>query len=296
LAVPIAAATGFTSRVANIGLVKNNGVELGLRAAPIKTASGFTWELYGTYTRNRNQVSQLDVDQIVIGGFSGMSIVAANGRPYGNFYGRDNLRDDQGRVIVSRTTGIPELTPTAVYLGTYNPDFQASLGTNLTYRGWSLGVLFDTKQGGKFYSRTKDIMDFVGTSANTVQGDRAGYVFPNSVYVDAGGKIVENTTVKFNPQDYFPNEVDGVNVLDASFIKLREANLTYALPKALLTRTPFGSASVSLFGSNLWIKTASENQYADPEINSAGAGNTQGFDFTAQPSVRNYGINLKVTF
>jgi hypothetical protein len=51
-----------------------------------------------------------------------------------------------------------------------------------------------------------------------------------------------------------------------------------------------------LFGNNLWIRTAKENRYADPEINSAGAGNLQGFDFTAQPSVRNYGVNLRVTF
>ncbi|GEO11651.1 SusC/RagA family TonB-linked outer membrane protein [Segetibacter aerophilus] len=296
LAVPIPSSTGFTSRISNIGLVKNNGIELGVRGTPVKTASGFTWELYGTYTRNRNEVSNLDVEQIVIGGFSGMSIVAANGRPYGNFYGRDLLRDDLGRVIVSRTTGIPQLTPTAIYLGTYNPDYQASLGTNLSYKGLSLGVLFDTRQGGKFYSRTKDILDFVGAAAETADGDRAGYVFPNSVYTDASGKIVENTDVKFTPEDYYPNIIDGQHVLDASYIKLRELNLTYALPRATLARTPFGSASISLYGNNLWIKTAKENRYADPEINSAGATNTQGFDFTAQPSVRNYGINLKVTF
>ncbi len=295
LSIPIAASSGFTSRVTNAGMVKNRGVELALRGMPVKTRD-LSWELYGTYTQNRNEVSGLDVDQIVLGGFSGMSIVAANGRPYGNFYARDLRRDEQGRVIVSATTGQPLLTPTAVYLGTYNPDFQASLGTNLTFKGFSLGLLFDTKQGGKFYSRTKDIMAFVGTSAETAEGDRAGYVFPNSVYMDASGKYVENTNVKFNPQTYYTNIVDGQNVLDASYIKLREANLTYALPKAMLERTPFGSASISLFGNNLWIKTAKENRYADPEINSAGAGNTQGFDYTAQPSVRNYGVNLRLTF
>ena len=296
LAIPVAASTGFTARVSNAGLVKNTGIELSLRGTPVKTQYGLTWELYGTFTRNRNEVSELDVDQIVLGGFSGMSIVAANGRPYGNFYGRANQRDDQGRTIVSGTTGVPAPTATAVYLGTYNPNYQASLGTNLTYNGWSLGVLFDTKQGGKFYSRTKDITDFVGTAAETAEFDRAGYVFPNSVYVDASGKTVENTTVKMNPQDYFPSLADGENVLDATYIKLREANLTYSIPRSALARTPFGSASISLFGNNLWIKTAKENRYVDPEINSAGAGNTQGFDFTAQPSVRNYGVNLRVTF
>jgi hypothetical protein len=298
LSIPIPSSTGYTSRVTNIGLVKNNGVELGLRGTPVKTASGFTWELYGTYTRNRNEVSELDVDQVVIGGFSGMSIVAANGRPYGNFYAVDVQRDDQGRVIVSRTSGEPLLTPTAVYLGTYNPDYQASLGTNLTFRSLSLGVLFDTKQGGKFFSRTKDIMAFVGSSAETAEFPReGGWVFPNSVYIDAAGKVVENTTVKMDPEHYFPSTLpNGQNVVDASYIKLRELNLTYTFSRTLLNRTPFGSASISLFGNNLWIKTAKENKYVDPEINSAGAGNTQGFDFTAQPSVKNYGVNLRITF
>ncbi|MDB5193970.1 MAG: TonB-dependent receptor plug [Segetibacter sp.] len=296
LGIPIPASTGFTSRVVNAGLVKNQGVELGLRGTPIKTASGFTMELYGTYTRNRNEVSGLDVDQIVLGGFSGMSIVAANGKPYGNFYAQDLRRDEQGRVIINAANGLPLLTPSAVYLGTYNPDFQASLGTNISYKGWSAGLLFDTKQGGKFYSRTKDILAFVGASSETAEGDREGYVFPNSVYMDGSGKYVENTSITFFPQDYFPNRVEGQNIVDASYIKLREANLTYTLPKSMLTRTPFGSAALSLYGNNLWIKTAKENRYADPEINSAGAGNTQGFDFTAQPSVRNYGVNLRVTF
>jgi hypothetical protein len=297
LAVPIATSTGFASRVSNIGLVKNNGVELGMRGTPVKTASGFTWELFCTYTRNRNMVSDLDVDQVSLGGLGGMTVVAANGRPYGNFYTIDNQKDEQGRTIVNSTTGIPLLTPTAVYLGTYNPDYQASLGTNLTYKGLSFSMMFDTRQGGKFYSRTKDILGFVGTSAETAEGDRAGDVFPNSVYADGSGKYVENTTVTFDPQNYYSNIIpEGQHIIDASYIKLREVNLTYALPKSLLEKTPFGNASISLFGNNLWIKTAKENRYVDPEINSAGAGNLQGFDFTAQPSVRNYGVNLRVNF
>lgn len=298
LIAPIATSTGYGTRITNGGLVKNNGVELAVRGTPIKTRSGFTWELYGTYTRNRNSVSELDVDQISLGGLGSMTVVAANGLPYGTFYTTDNQRDDQGRTIVSSTTGQPLVTPTAVYLGSYNPDYQASLGTNLSFKGFSLGILFDTKQGGKFYSRTKDILDFVGTAAETAEFDRAGGdVFPNSVYLDPTGKYVVNTSVKFDPQTYFSNIVpSGQHILDGSYIKLREANLTYTFSKEVMAKTPFGSASLGLFGNNLWIKTAKENRYVDPEVNSAGSGNLQGFDFTAQPSVRNYGVNLKLTF
>jgi hypothetical protein len=177
----------------------------------------------------------------------------------------------------------------------------ASFGSNLTYKNFSFSFLFDTKQGGVFYSHTKRTMAFVGTSAETVSYNRDGDIFKNSVYLD-GGKYVENTQYKFSPQSYYANNVGsgttyaGQNILDASYIKLREVNISYRFGKDVLRKTPFGEATVSVFGNNLWIKTASENKYVDPEVNSAGASNAQGFDYTAQPSVRNYGVNLKFTF
>lgn len=298
LKVPVAPSSGFTTNVFNTGSVENKGVELALRGTPIRTASGFSLELYGTYTHNENKVLAIGggVNQVVIGGVSGMSIVAAKGLPYGTFYAQDIRRDEQGRVIVSRTNGRPLLTSGAVYLGSYNPKYQASWGANAGYKGFSFSLLFDTKQGNKFYSRTKDILDFTGAAYETAVGGREPSVWENSVVDDGTGKLVPNTTIKYNKQSYFPSIVDGQNVVDASYIRLREASLSYRLPKQLLNRSPFGDVTVGLFGNNLALWTAKENKYADPEVNSGGATNEQGFDFTAQPSLRNFGFNVRVTF
>ncbi|MCK7558923.1 TonB-dependent receptor [Chitinophaga sedimenti] len=298
IAVPIAASSGYASKVINAGEVENKGVELTLRGTPIKTAD-WTWEVYGTYTHNRNKVISLidGVDQLVIGGFGGMSIVAAVGKPYGTFYTTDLRKDAEGRVVINPDNGLPYLSEQAQYLGSYNPKWQGSLGTNVTYKSFSFNVLFDTKQGGKFYSRTKDIMDFVGTAKETAVGNREEQIFPNSVYPDNDGKSVVNTEYLYYPQTYFSSQIPaGQHVLDASYIKLREVSLTYRIPKQVLNRTFLGDASVGVFGNNLWLKTASNNKYADPEINSGGATNEQGLDFTAQPSLRNFGFNLRVTF
>ncbi len=297
---PIAPSTGFTAEILNTGVVENKGVELGLRVTPVRTASGFTWELYGTYTKNKNEVVSLlpGVENLIIGGVGGMSIVAAVGKPYGTFYSQDILRDDQGRTVINQETGLPVTTDQPVYLGSYNPKWMASWGTNLSYKGLSLNVLFDTKQGGQFYSRTSDIMTFVGTTPRTTEGGRDPRVEPNTVFWD-GTKYVPNTTVETYWEDFWTNQQvvpNAVHVLDASYVKLREVSLLYKLPKTLLGRTPFGDASIGFFGNNLWIKTPKENMFADPEVNSGGAGNEQGFDFTAQPSLRNFGFNLKVSF
>jgi TonB-linked SusC/RagA family outer membrane protein len=296
LSIPIPTSTGFGFRVVNAGEVRNRGIELSLRGTPIKTKK-FSLELFGTYTKNNSLVVSLlpGINQVTIGGYSGMSIVAAVGRPYGEFYAVDNLRDAQGRTIVDQQTGLPQQTGTAQYLGSYNPKYQASLGTNIKYGNFSLSALFDTKHGGVFYSRTRDITGFNGTSAES-GGPRIGVIFPNSVYLDAQNNSVVNTTSTYNKQDYYSDLVAGQHIVDASFIKLRSLSISYRFAKGSLGKTPFGALNVGVFGNNLFIWTPSGNQFADPEVNSAGAGNAQGFDYTAQPSVRNYGINISASF
>jgi len=299
LPVPIAPGTGYSSKVLNTGEVENRGIELGVRGTPIRTASGFTLELYGTYTKNKNEVIDIagGVDQVTVGGISALTIVAAKGQPYGTFFGQTIKRDPQGRVVVSAADGMPELTDRAQYLGSYLPKWQASWGANMSYKGFSFGILFDTKQGNKFYSRTKDLMDFVGTAPETAEGGRDPRVWANSVIETEPGKFTENTSLTYDPNDWFTSKIpSGLHVIDGSYIRLRELSLSYRIPKYLLNRTPFGDASIGIFGNNLALWTAKENVYADPEVNSGGATNEQGFDFTAQPSLRNYGVNLRVSF
>lgn len=297
LAVPIPNSTGYGFSVINAGEVQNKGLELALKGTIVRSTD-LNVELFGTYYRNRNKVVDLapGVEQIVLGGVGGMSIVAAKGRPYGEFYAVTNQTDAQGRTIVDQESGLPVATTTAQYLGSYNPKYQASFGTSITIKQHvNVNVLFDVKQGNKLYSRTKDILGFVGVSEET-GGQRYGLPFPNSVYLDENGNSIVNNDVFYNKQDYFSDLNPGVNVIDGSFVKMRSAGVSYTFNKGQLKSLPFSALSVGLFGNNLFIWTAKENKYVDPEVNSGGATNEQGFDYTAQPSVRNYGFNVKVTF
>ncbi|NJN33008.1 MAG: TonB-dependent receptor [Saprospiraceae bacterium] len=97
-AVPISDATGYSSVTLNAGKLVNEGIELTLRGYPIKNKN-VTWELFGTYNKFTNTVEYIDKDkdpkedQIVLGGFGGMSVVAAAGRSYGTFYTTDFRKD-----------------------------------------------------------------------------------------------------------------------------------------------------------------------------------------------------------
>lgn len=300
IAVPTAPSSGYTSRFINAGEIENRGIEVGLRLSPIKK-KGMRWDLFGTYTRNRNEVISLTggVDQIVLGGFSGMSIVAAVGKPFGTFYSVDLKRDSLGRQIIDTVTGNPLSTAAPVYLGSYQPKFIASWGSTFSYKGFTLSVLFDTRQGGYMFSRTKDILEFVGVTPSTTLNGREPFVWDNSVYQDANGNYVPNTTYKTDVYTYYTSanvKPSSQDLIKSGYVKLRELSLGYKLPTKWFNNTFIGSGNVSIFGNNLFLWANEGNDYVDPEVNSGGAGNEQGFDFSARPSLRNYGFKLGLTF
>jgi outer membrane receptor protein involved in Fe transport len=142
----VAPASGYLFSTVNAGVIQNKGAEVTVRGTPIRTRD-FSMELFATYTKNVNKVLSLpNGAQIVIGGYEGMAIVAQPGLPYGEFYTTVN-QTEKGHTVVG-TDGLPVTTPNAVYLGSYDPNYMASLGGTLTYKSWTLGFLFDTKQGG----------------------------------------------------------------------------------------------------------------------------------------------------
>jgi hypothetical protein len=257
--------------------------------------------LFGTYTRNKNEVLALTggVDQIVLGGFSGMSIVAAVGKPFGTFYAVDLKRDSLGRQIIDTVSGNPLSTAAPVYLGSYQPKFIASWGSSFSYKGFTLSVLFDTRQGGYMYSRTKDILEFVGVTPSTTLNGREPFVWDNSVYQDASGNYVPNTTYKTDVYTYYTSanvKPASQDLIKSGYVKLRELSLGYKLPTKWFNNTFIGSGNLSIFGNNLFLWANEGNDYVDPEVNSGGASNEQGFDFSARPSLRNYGFKLGLTF
>lgn len=299
---PVAPSSGYTAQVINAGTMENKGFELEASIIPVHTSFGLKWEVYGTFTKNTNEVTALPdgVDQIVLGGFSDMSIVARKGEPYGSFYAVSNQRDPQGRVVVDSVSGQPLLDDQPRIFGSYQPDWMGSIGTTLSWKGLKFNILFDTRQGGMVYSRTMDTQEFVGTSPNTLNNDREDFIVPNSVIQTESGDYVENTSVLAHHQDYwtvYNNQDHAAHLLPASFTKLRELSLTYTFPSKWLKKTKFiAGAEIKVFGSNLALWVPDENTFIDPETSSYGAGNAQGFEFGTTPSLRNFGFGFNLDF
>ena len=300
--VPISAASGSTALVRNVGEVQNKGLELLVSGTPVKVG-GFTWDLAVNYTKNVSKVLSIfeGTDEIVVPGSpGGASLVVRVGQPYGVFKASDIRTTTDGRVVVSPSTGLPLSTLEPQLLGTIAPDYTAGLSSTFGFKGATLTVVFDTKQGGKMFSRTRDIQRFVGTSPETLYNDRQPFIVPNSVNENGnnadGTPIYVTNTHAVNPVDYWGQLPDGTNIIDASYTKLREVALGYSLPSKFLEKTPFGGLSIGITGRNLFLWRAKENTYVDPEASNLGNGNLQGYDFSGSPSLRSYGANLRVTF
>jgi hypothetical protein len=149
------------------------------------------------------------------------------------------------------------------------------------------------------YSRTKDILEFVGVTPSTTLNGREPFVWDNSVYQDASGNYVPNTTYKTDVYTYYTSanvKPASQDLIKSGYVKLRELSLGYKLPAKWFNNTFIGAGNLSIFGNNLFLWANQGNDYVDPEVNSGGASNEQGFDFSARPSLRNYGFKLGLTF
>ena len=89
-----------------------------------------------------------------------------------------------------------------------------------------------------------------------------------------------------------------MSVYDATVYRLRELSIGYNFPKSVFKRLPIGSMTLSITGRNLWFLAPGFPKYThfDPEVNTYGATNTQGLEFSAAPTSKRIGINLSVTF
>ena len=299
---PLDPSTGYTSTRTNIGEISATGWEIDLNADWIR-GDKFNWNTSINYTTNQAIVEDLgqNTDQIVYAGFSTRGNAAIPGLPLTSMIGTSVSRDDQGRPLVDasgsyRTNNDTNYkTNKYALIGDSNPDFIANIGNTITYGNLSLNVLFNASIGGDMYSSF--IMTLLGRGITTDTLDRElPYILPG-VLADGSpnNKMIDNATT------YFGNLIlggDELRTWDASVLRLSEVSLTYDIPSSWLDKTPFGAASISAQGFNLWYdayNTPDGINY-DPNIAGLGVGNGSGFEYFNGVSARRYGVSLKLTF
>ncbi|OGX85755.1 SusC/RagA family TonB-linked outer membrane protein [Hymenobacter glacialis] len=288
--------SGFSSRFDNIGNMRNQGVELLVRGTPVQSAA-VKWTVTTTFTHNTNRITNIPNGLLTFPDGFGL-VAAVEGRPLGTYYGTYSARRPDGSLLLTPgglpqrergtqgTFGAPNVPlrgadgqPSGTLLngvlGNPNPRYVASLINevellkgNLVFR-----VQFDTQQDFDVFNFTKR----VGT--RDIFGGLAGYE------PELRGEVAKGSSIAaYNTFDKW--------IEDGSFVKLREASVSYRLtPKLLGLR----DLRLSLAGRNLLVFTKYSGY--DPEVSAAGQSNAvRGFDFVEVPIPRAVSLGFNASF
>lgn len=331
LPIPLSGTTGYSARIINAGRILNQGVELTLSVNAVRTRD-FSWDIGLNWSRNRSKVIELYTDPVSGEKISSyvmasryITVEAREGEQMGAMYGIGYERvssdpsakyyDPTGEFVgqvVYTSQGKPIATTNRILLGNYNPDWLAGISNTFTFKGLSLGVLFDMRMGGQVYSHTQTVGREGGIISETLEGRANGYdlnVEGNGVIgegvlpiVGADGKITGYTpnAVKLSAREWHSSITLGRRVVepmtyDATFVKLREVRLGYAMPNRIFGRLPIRDMNISVVARNLALWT--EVPHIDPETSSTSGGVViPGVESVALPSARSIGMNLNFKF
>ncbi|WP_236025584.1 SusC/RagA family TonB-linked outer membrane protein [Algoriphagus oliviformis] len=299
LEVPVDITTGFSSAILNAGKVKNHGVELVLNGSPIKS-SDFQWNSFVTWAKNNNEVLSLpdEVDgSQVIGVGGNASIIAKVGGTTGDIYGFGFVRSPDGQIVYG-ANGLPARPSEIQYIGNAYAKWKAGFRNEFVYKSLRASVLFDGQYGGTVYSQTHHKMSEQGKLTHTLRGREDGYIVGEGV-IDNGDGTYSPNTKQVNLADYYADYYRRANVesnsFDASYIKLREARIEYAVPAKLLQKTSIRQASIALYGRDLAMWT--DFPMYDPETAALNGGTLlPGIEMGQLPSTRTMGVNLTLQF
>jgi TonB-linked SusC/RagA family outer membrane protein len=302
--VPIANSSGYSTQLMNAGAISNNGIEAVLNLGIVRS-NDFNWDMSVNFTKNNIKVERLadGVDNIGLGGFVGSSVRAVAGQPYGSIFGFGWERSSDGKILIDNDTnsadyGYPIMNYEEQAFGSANPDWMMGIRNTFTWKGITLSAQLDIRQGGVMWNGTRGALYFFGTHKETE--NRTGTkVFegvlasdgttPNNIEVPYGeGWLSLNNGNGF----YGSNTEDFVE--DASWVRLRELTLSYAIPSSIMESTPFSGLTVTFTGRNLWLQTAYTG--VDPETSLQGASNAQGLDYFNMPSTKSYVMAFSLNF
>lgn len=270
--------SGFTSRSINAGNIRNRGVELDLNGDIIRTKN-LTWTAGANFTYNRNRVTSL-------GG--------ANGYQQSTFLIREGLPVNAHYIV--KYAGVDPQTGQALYydasgnktanynitsmsvadFGSNDPKMYGGITTGLRYKSWTADVLFSYVSGYNRYNA----MDYYTLNNN-------GNIFSNQSvrWLDRWRKPGDVTN---EASITSPRTFSSAHIQDASFLRLRNAQIAYSLPEHCLAPLKVvKSAMVYVQGQNLLTLTKWNG--FDPEDNNANA-------FFEYPSPRTLVAGVRIQF
>lgn len=198
LPLTIASTTGGRSILANIGTLRNQGVELGLNYSPIKGtgADDLNWDVVLNLSKNSNKVEKLanGSTELLHADFDGNAaqIRSVVGQPMGDIYAHGILKSANGEKVVG-PNGLYQLDGVNwIKVGNAMPKVTGGLINSFAYKGFTLEAVTDFRFGGHIMPTGINWLTSRGLteeSLTAMDAERGGLRY----YRDANGKGVQLT-------------------------------------------------------------------------------------------------------
>ena len=269
----LAPSTGINATVVNGGEMTTKGYEFGLTLVPVQR-NELSWTSRTTWYQNRADITSFPpgVRPFTTG-------TAAGG--FGNAYGR--LRFAPGhtvttiwgnKIVNGSTVGNQPLADA-------NPKYIMSFGNDVSYKSFNFNVLVDYRRGGTISNMTLNLFD---EGQNTWDYDKPS---PDPAVGATLGAY------RYNLWGGGANTM--AYLVDGSFTKVREVNLSYDLPARMVSRIRGAqNGKISFSGRNLFI-ISGYNGF-DPEVNNGGNFVARFVDLAPFPPSRSFWLSLDLGF
>ena len=314
LGLPIPAVSGFFLPTdANIGQIRNNGIELALNYN--NRIGEFNYSIGGNFTTVNNEITSLgDITSINTGVGGGQTHRTVEGESLGHFYGfkTDGILQTQSEVDAAPTDALSSSRQPGdirfvdinndgaidnndrTILGSPIPDFYYGINLSARWRGFDFSALLQGVGGMQVYNAARQSFENLSGTNNQSTRVLNRWSGPNT-----SNEIPRATLDDLNNNNRFSDRW----VEDADFLRIRNVQLGYTVPSAMLESLTEG------FVNNVRVYVGAQNLFTftnylgfDPEV-------TRGFSFqkgefplaTGQdsggsPQPRIFQLGARVTF
>ncbi len=280
--------TGYSYIVGNFGDLQNKGIEVTLQSVNINNKH-FSWHTFLTLAYNNNKITKLNtlspittgdqkIEQNYLAGFPAFALFAYN------YAGLDTLGDPRIRLSDKSVSKEKDIAAPGdiLFIGTYQPKWSGGLSNTIRYKNLKLSIntiynlgYFMRRDVNSYYTdRMRHRIAFVNsnkadlTSGNLYAEFADRWKKPGDEAYTHIPAYVSDPSVSDSRRDINYYKFANINVLKASYIKIRDVTLSYSIPDFIVNKIKTDDITLRVQISNLMLWKA--NKYGiDPEFQDA---------------------------
>ncbi|MCD0487781.1 SusC/RagA family TonB-linked outer membrane protein [Pedobacter sp. MC2016-14] len=297
--------TGYPSVTGNIGTLENKGVEFSLSTRNVESAA-FRWGTNFNFAFNKNQITSVNpatpvtsasgrIAQQFVNGYEAFAMWAYRFAGLDHDFGDPLVRKADGTIIKAPSGNTIPRAEDVMFMGTTQPKWSGGLTNTFNYKQFSLSANAIFNFGhvmrndiNTFYSGRL----YAGSASNF-----AGNIHPDflqrwkqpgdEAFTNIPSYVPGTTSLSRRNTDYYTQ--GDINVLDASYVKLRDISIAYSLPTSIIRRLALQQVTIRSNINNLPVIWAANHEGIDPDYGG-------GFTRSSRPKQGTLSFGLDVRF